>query len=76
MSTSELDNNLRKFYAEVRNKKGEDYSKSSLLGLRNGIERYLDGPPHNKGIQFSGNPSFKASNNMLDAKLKTLKKVN
>ena len=29
-----LDQNLRSFYAEARTKKGEDYTKSILLGLR------------------------------------------
>ena len=42
MTPSELDSHLRKFYAEARTKKGEDYSRSSLLGFRNAIERYLN----------------------------------
>ena len=71
--SDELDEVLRVFYAEVRNRQGEDYSKSTLLGLRNGIERHLNGPPHNKGIQFSSNPVFKKSNLMLNAKIKCLK---
>ena len=73
MSTEELDETLRLFYAEVRNRDGADYSKSTLLGFRNGIERYLNGPPHNKGIQISSSPAFKKSNLMLDAKIKNLK---
>jgi len=39
---TELDANLRLFYAEARN--GENYSRSILLGLRNGLERYLHNP--------------------------------
>lgn len=74
MSVENLDSSLRCFYAEVRNKSGGDYSKNTLLGLRSGIERYLNGPPHNKGIQISQGPAFKRSNMMLDAKLKSLKK--
>ena len=57
MAVEELDRNLRQFYAEARNKEGENYSRATLLSLRNGIER----PPH----------SF--SNQMLDAKIKQLK---
>lgn len=34
MSIGQLDQNLRRFYAEARTKKGEDYSKSTLLGFR------------------------------------------
>lgn len=73
LSTEELDETLRLFYAEVRNRDGADYSKSTLLCFRNGIERYLNGPPHNKGIQISSSPAFKKSNLMLDAKIKKIK---
>ena len=69
----ELKNNLKVFYAEVRNQKGEEYSKSTLLCLRNGIERYLNFPPHNRGIKFSQNPAFRSSNMMLNAKIRDLK---
>ena len=41
MTVEELDKNLRQFYAEARNKEGENYSRATLLSLRNGIERYL-----------------------------------
>lgn len=68
-----LDNHLRLFYAEVKNKEGQDYSKSTLLGIRNGLERYLNSPPHNKGITITGNPAFKRSNIVLNAKVKLLK---
>lgn len=73
MDNSTLDHYLRLFYAEVKNKDGNDYSKSTLLGLRYGLERYLNSPPHNKGITISGNPEFKKSNVVLNAKLKSLK---
>ena len=42
MSKKELDKNLRYFYAEARTRDGALYSRSSLLGLRNAIERYLN----------------------------------
>ena len=50
MTEIELDEHLRHFYAETRNKKGEDYSKSTLLLFGNAIERYLNSLPHNEGI--------------------------
>jgi hypothetical protein len=53
----------------VRNKTGENYGKSTLLGLRSGIERHLNYPPHNRGIKFSKNPAFMKSNMILDAKI-------
>ena len=75
LTVEQLDETLKKFYAEVRNKNGEEYSKNTLLGLRSGLERFLNGPPHNRGIQISKNPAFKNSNMMLEAKLKYLKQV-
>jgi len=69
----ELDMSLRQFYAETRNKEGNNYSKSTLLGFRNGLERYLNNPPHNKGIHIATDPQFQQSNQMLNAKLKTMK---
>ena len=42
MNSKELDQNLARFYAEARTKKGEEYSRSALLGFRNSIERHLN----------------------------------
>ncbi len=72
-SDEELNENLKVFYAEVRNQKGEDYGKSTLLCLRNGIERHLNFPPQNRGIKFSQNTTFRSSNMMLNAKIRDLK---
>ena len=69
----ELNNNLRLFYAEARNKDGGNYSRSTLLGFRNGIERFLINPPFKKGIHIASDPAFQQSNQMLDAKLKNMK---
>ena len=69
----ELNNNLRLFYAETRNKEGGNYSRSTLLGFRNGIERFLNNPPFKKGIHIATDPAFQQSNQMLDAKLKNMK---
>ena len=73
MAVEELDRNLRQFYAEARNKEGENYSRATLLSIRNGIERYLNTPPHSLGIRFTHDPRFVLSNQMLDAKIKQLK---
>ena len=59
----------------MRNKSGENYGKPTLLSLRSGIERYLNYPPHNRGIKFSKNPVFRKSNMILDAKIKNLKQL-
>ena len=74
MSPDQLDAILRRFYAEARSKLGDDYSKSTLLGFRHSIERYLNAPPLNKGLKLSSDPRFKRSNEMLNAKVVSLKR--
>lgn len=74
MTIGQLDHNLRRFYAEARTQKGEPYSKSTLLGFRHGIERYLNSPPHSRGLQLASDPRFLRSNRMLDAQLINLKR--
>ena len=74
MSSGQLDAILRRFYAEARSKSGDDYSKSTLLGFRHSIERYLNAPPLNKGLKLSSDPRFKRSNEMLNAKVVSLKR--
>lgn len=53
---------------------GENYSRATLLFLRNGIERFLNSPPNNCGISLSKDAQFVLSKQMLDAKIKQLKK--
>ena len=72
-SKEELNENLRLFYAEARNKEGGNYSRSTLLGFRNGIERYLNNPPHKMGLHIATDVAFQQSNQILDAKLKNMK---
>ena len=73
MTSEELHDTLRQFYAKVKNKDGDDYRKNTLMGFRRRIEHYLNAPPHNKGIKIATNTAFKKSNMMLDAKIKSLK---
>ena len=65
MSNKELDQNFRYFYAEARTREGALYSRSSLLGLRNAIERYLNNPPFNRGISITKGTEFQSSNKLL-----------
>ena len=74
MTNTELDVSLRQFYAEARNKEGENYGRATLLSLRNGIGRFLNSPSNNCGISLTKDPQFVLSNQMLDAKIKQLKK--
>ncbi|CAB4020399.1 Hypothetical predicted protein, partial [Paramuricea clavata] len=74
MDDKTLDKCLCQFYAEVKNQQGEDYSKSTLIGLKHGLERYLNCPPYNRGLSMSYNPAFKMSNSVLNAKIVSFKK--
>ena len=76
MTKKELDNFLRHFYAEVRTKDGQPYSRSSLLGIRNSIERYLNNPPFNRGISITKGTEFQASNKLLQSQIKLNKREN
>ena len=69
-----IDGYHRQFYAEVKNQQGEDYSKSTLIGLKHGLERYLNCPSYNRGLSKSSNLAFKTSNSVLNAKIVSLKK--
>ena len=68
MNSKELDQNLARFYAEARTKKGEEYSRSTLLGFRNSIEQHLK--DNGVTVKISKNRVFQNSNKILDAKLR------
>ena len=56
-------------------KLGENYCcRSKLLGFRNGLDCYWNNPPYKKGTHIATDPAFQQSNQMLDAKLKDMKK--
>ena len=74
LSDMELHLVLRRFYAEARAKDRELYSRSSLLTIRNAIERFLNDPPHNRGIKITKGEAFQQSNKMLNSKIKVQKK--
>ena len=68
MTFESLDNVLRRFYAEARTKKGEEYSRSSLLSIRNPLERHL--AASGREVKITKNPLLVKSNKMLECKLK------
>ena len=73
----ELNELLSKFYVEVRREKGEEYSKSGLLGLRYRIKRYFnEHVPSFQNIVTSKHPKFVKSDKVLNAVLKTMKREN
>ena len=74
MTNKQLDKSLAQFYTEARSKTGEEYSKSSLISLRNAIERHLNKPPYKRGLKLNS-ATFANSNRMLNAKIKSLKEL-
>ena len=74
MMVGQLDTNLRKFYTKARNRSGESYSKSSLLGFWHSFERYLNAPPLSSELKLSSDPWFERSNEVLNAQIVCLKR--
>ena len=73
MSNEELDESLRRFYAKARTQTGQEYSRSSLLGFRNSIERHFIAS-NGRSLKLAGNLVFSRSNKMLESKLKALRR--
>ena len=70
-TAEELAEILRIFYAEVRNKKGEVYSKNTFAGIRASISRHLQSPPHKKNFSIVTDKEFFQANKIFLASLKT-----
>ena len=68
MTFEALDNVLKRFYAEARTKKGEEYGRSTLLSIRNALERHL--AASGRKVKITKNSLFVKSNKMLQSKLK------
>jgi len=58
MSIQELDENLRQFHERQETATKKNYSRATLLSVRNGVERFLNTPPNNRGISFNKDPLF------------------
>ena len=64
---------LRKFYSEVRTKKTKTFfQRSTYVGFRSSLTRYLQSPPFNRLFTIVGNPNFASSNRQLDCLLRYL----
>ena len=61
---------LREFFASVKNKKGESYSKSSMINLRAGLNRFLRLPPNNRIINLMHNEVFQNANQVFKGQLR------
>ena len=71
-SASSLDDQLSRFYAEVRQVNGEKYKTTSLTAIRHGINRHLQ--LKTEGIDIINGVDFKKSKQMFSAVTKDLKR--
>jgi len=69
---AKLNNTLEIFYTEVRRQNGKDYSKSTLIGIRAGLNRHLMNPPFRRNINIIHSPNFASSARMLYAVVKNI----
>ena len=70
VSSKELNDILRKFYAEVKTKQGRTLSPSALTGIRAAVHRFITSPPNNRAINILKDSDFIPANNMFQAKCK------
>ena len=64
---------LREFFASVKTKKGDSYSKSSMINLRAGLNRFLRLPPNNRIINLMHNETFQNANQVFKGQLRRSK---
>ena len=70
LSAEILAERLSKFYRELKQDEGKDYSRSAHVAIRAGINRYLTSETVGKTFSIITDPIFKTANNSLNAKLK------
>ena len=64
---------LSKFYQELKQEGGKDYSRSAHVAIRAGLNRYLTSDKVGKTFWIIADPVFKTANKSLNAKLKKIK---
>ena len=65
---------LRQFYAEVRQKNGNNYSRSGLTNIRASIQRHIASPPFNRNINIIRDREFGAANSVIQGQIKLLRR--
>lgn len=71
MPVYELDIFLQRFYAEIRQKNGKKYSRSSMISIRFGLQRLLR---KLRNVDITNDAEFKTSKEMFQAVLIDLKR--
>lgn len=70
VSPDELNNTLRKFYAELKSDKGMALTPSALTGIRAALFRALISPPYSRNFNIIVDKEFMSANQMFSAKCK------
>ncbi|XP_043081885.1 zinc finger MYM-type protein 2 isoform X3 [Puntigrus tetrazona] len=71
---SELNPVLREFYGSIRTSKGELYGISSYVGLRAGLNRFINEPPLNRVWNLMQDTEFRAANNVFKGVVKQIRR--
>ena len=64
---------LRQLYAEIRQKNGNNYSRSGLTNIRASIQRHIASPPFNRNINIIRDREFGAANSVIQGQIKLLR---
>ncbi|KAJ4925680.1 hypothetical protein JOQ06_018401, partial [Pogonophryne albipinna] len=75
VSKPELNSLLRQFYGSVRNTKGQQYAISTYVGLRAGINRFVNDPPYSRAWCLMKDNEFTTSNNVFSGLIKSLRRA-
>ena len=67
----ELNELLRKFYAEVKSDKGQPLTPSTITGIRAAIHRQLTSAPISRSMNIIQDSEFLSANKMFECKLYT-----
>ena len=70
----DMDEMLRKYYADVRTKSGQLYSKSAYVNLRASVNRLLTSPPFNRPVNIMQDRHFQSANNVFWGVIKRLRR--
>ena len=70
VTPAELNEILRKFYAEVKSEKGQPLTPSTLTGIRAAIHRQLTSAPISRSMNILQDSEFISANKMFEAKCK------
>ena len=65
---------LRRFYGDLLNRKGGEYSKSSLINFRAGLNRHITSLPWNRQINLMRDRGFQTCNQVFTGILRDFRK--